>query len=26
VFHELAGQKESRIVEGHLQTDHVQCV
>jgi len=23
VFHELAGQKESRIVEGHLQTDHV---
>jgi putative transposase len=23
VFHDLAGQKESRIVEGHLQPDHV---
>ena len=24
-FHELAGQKESRIVEGHLMPDHVLC-
>ena len=23
IFHELAGQKESRIVEGHLMPDHV---
>ena len=23
IFHELAGHKESRIVEGHLMSDHV---